>query len=45
MLRIGAIFVVVCMVLIAGSVGAVVYLGLGLNLTGAGDKQIGRAHV
>ena len=36
MLRIGAIFVVVCMVLIAGSVGAVVYLGLGLNLTGAG---------
>ena len=36
MLRIGAIFVVVCMVLIAGSVGAVVYLGLGWSLTGSG---------
>ena len=36
MLRIGAIFVVVCMVLIAGSVGAVVYLGLGLDLSGSG---------
>ncbi len=32
MLRIGAIFVVVCMVLIAGSVGAVAYLGLALDM-------------
>ncbi|MGA7974583.1 MAG: EAL domain-containing protein, partial [Pseudolabrys sp.] len=36
MLRIGAIFVVVCMVLIAGSVGAVAYLGLALNMSTAG---------
>ena len=32
MLRIGAIFVVVCMVLIAGSVGAVAYLGLAWDI-------------
>jgi len=36
MLRIGAIFVVVCMVLIAGSVGAVAYLGLALDISTAG---------
>ena len=36
MLRIGAIFVVVCMVLIAGSVGAVAYLGLALDMSTAG---------
>ncbi len=36
MLRIGAIFVVVCMVLIAGSVGAVAYLGLALDVGTAG---------
>jgi cyclic-di-GMP phosphodiesterase, flagellum assembly factor TipF len=36
MLRIGAIFVVVCMVLIAGSVGAVAYLGLALDVSTAG---------
>lgn len=36
MLRIGAIFVVVCMVLIAASVGAVAYLGLALDMSGAG---------
>jgi cyclic-di-GMP phosphodiesterase, flagellum assembly factor TipF len=36
MLRIGAIFVVVCMVLIAGSVGVVAYLGLGLDLNTSG---------
>ncbi len=36
MLRIGAIFVVVCMVLIAGSVGAVAYLGLALDASGSG---------
>ena len=31
MLRIGAIFIAVCMVLIAGSIGAVLYLGLKLD--------------
>ncbi len=31
MLRIGAIFIAVCMVLIAGSIGAVLYLGLRLD--------------
>ncbi|MDO8876860.1 MAG: EAL domain-containing protein, partial [Pseudolabrys sp.] len=31
MLRLGAIFIAVCMVLIAGSVGAVLYLGLKLD--------------
>lgn len=36
MLRIGAIFVVVCMVLIAGSVGAVAYLGLSIDMSTAG---------
>ena len=36
MLRIGAIFVVVCMVLIAGSVGAVAYLALALDASTAG---------
>jgi cyclic-di-GMP phosphodiesterase TipF (flagellum assembly factor) len=36
MLRIGAIFVVVCMVLIAASVGAVAYLGLALDVSTAG---------
>jgi cyclic-di-GMP phosphodiesterase TipF (flagellum assembly factor) len=36
MLRIGAIFVVICMVLIAGSVGAVTYLGLGWDMNMSG---------
>ncbi len=36
MLRIGAIFVVVCMVLIAGSVGAVAYLWLALDMSSSG---------
>ncbi|MEJ2626048.1 MAG: hypothetical protein P8Z80_16420 [Pseudolabrys sp.] len=36
MLRIGAIFVVVCMVLIAGSIGAVAYLALALDASTAG---------
>ena len=31
MLRIGAIFIVICMVLIAGAVGAVLYLAFGLS--------------
>jgi cyclic-di-GMP phosphodiesterase TipF (flagellum assembly factor) len=31
MLRIGAIFIVICMVLIAGAVGAVVYLAFGMS--------------
>ena len=31
MLRIGAIFIAVCMVLIAGSLGAVLYLGFKLD--------------
>ncbi len=36
MLRIGAIFVVACMVLIAASVGAVAYFALALDVTAAG---------
>ncbi len=36
MLRLGALFVAVCMVLIAGSIGAVVHLALKMDLTEAG---------
>src|SRR5690606_5854189 len=32
MMRLGAIFIAVCMVLIAGSVGALLYLSLGVDL-------------
>jgi cyclic-di-GMP phosphodiesterase TipF (flagellum assembly factor) len=41
MLRISAIFIAVCMVLIAGSVGAVLYLGLRLDPRTAGLVALG----
>ncbi len=43
MIRIGAIFIAVCMVLIAGSVGAVLYLGVRLDPRTSGLVALGAA--
>ncbi len=40
MLRISAMFIAICMVLIAGSLGAVLYLGLGLNGPASGTAAV-----
>ena len=44
MRRISAIFIAVCMVLIAGSIGAVLFLAFKLDARTLGDRGAGRAH-